>query len=111
LTAERSAAAGASLGAAIAAALTILLWSLDALEPAFSWLGAGVAGGCFGAVPGVALGLAAWGATRHGRAVPETGHVGVERNDLLVEMRDGDRARALLEGRAASCAPSRGGSN
>jgi hypothetical protein len=55
-TAKRSADVGAMPGAAVAAALTVLLWSLDALDPALGWFSGGVPGGCFGAVAGIALG-------------------------------------------------------
>ena len=98
LSAERAARLGGGSGIAIAALTALLLWSLGALAPQFSWLSAVLAGGFVGGGVGLLIGLAAWRLTRDAPEVPETGHVDVGRYDLLVELDDAPKARTLLDG-------------
>jgi len=96
-TAERMLKASAIGGAAIAAAVGLILWSLGALDSSFTWLTGLVAGGLLGGMLGLVLGTVAWAVTRRDRSIPETGHVDVDHYEVLVEVDHADRARELLE--------------
>jgi hypothetical protein len=95
-TAPRFMKASATGGAALAAAMALILWSIGGLDTDFTWLTAVLAGATLGAVLGLALGTAAWLLTRRDRTVPETGHVDVDHYEVLVEMSHAERARQLL---------------
>jgi hypothetical protein len=96
-TAERMVKAGALGGAALAATVGLILWSLGALDGSFTWLTGLVAGAAMGGVLGLVLGALAWALTRRDRSVPETGHVDVDHYDVLVEVDHADRAHELLD--------------
>ena len=98
LTAERAARLGGVSGIVIAAATALLLWSFGALADGFSWLSAVIAGGFAGGGIGLLAGLAYWHVTHNAKGQPETGHVDVDRYDLLVELDDAPKARKLLDG-------------
>jgi hypothetical protein len=81
--------------AALAGSVALILWFFGALGPSFTWLSALAAGAALGAVLGVALALAAW-STRHSRNIAATGHVEVDRYEVLVDLEHAERARQLL---------------
>jgi hypothetical protein len=95
-TAERAIRVAGVVGAAVAAATALLLWSLGGLASEFTWLGAIASGGFIGGAFGVIAGALGWRLTRDAKDVPETGHVDVDRYDLLVESRDAEKAKRLL---------------
>jgi hypothetical protein len=43
------------------------------------------------------LGATVWRVTRRSRSVPETGHVDIDRYELLVGLDSAERARAMLD--------------
>jgi hypothetical protein len=94
LTAERAARIGAWLGAAVCGSSLLLLALAGAA--AMSWIGAAVVGGFLGAALGGVLGLAFWRVGRDRAMLPESGHVEVDRYDLLVDRDDLPKARRLL---------------
>jgi hypothetical protein len=96
-SAERIATACALGGAALAAAVALIMWTLGALDGSFTWLTGLVAGAVLGAVLGLVLGALAWTLTRRDRSVPETGHVDVDHYEVLVELDHADRAHELLD--------------
>lgn len=96
LTAERAARLGGSLGAAIGTACVLLLALVGAVAADLSWLGATMAGGLLGGTLGVVSGVALWRFCRDKAMLPESGHVDVERYDLLVDRGDAAKARSLL---------------
>jgi hypothetical protein len=96
-TAERMVKASALGGAALAAAVGLILWSLGALDSSFTWLTGLVAGAALGGVLGLVLGALAWVLTKRDRSIPETGHVDVDHYEVLVEVAHADRARELLD--------------
>lgn len=96
LTAERAARLGGSLGAAIGTACVLLLALVGAVAADLSWLGATTAGGLLGGILGVGLGVAFWRFCRDNSMLPESGHVDVDRYDLLVDRGDAAKARSLL---------------
>lgn len=96
-TAGRIVRATAFGGAALAAAVAVILWSLGALDSSFTWLTGLAAGALLGGVLGLVLGAVAWRLTRHDRTIPETGHVDVDHYDVLVEAEHADRAREILD--------------
>ena len=93
LTAGRMIKACALGGAALAAALALILWSLGALDRSFTWF----TGLAAGAALGLALGALAWALTRRDRSIPETGHVDVDDFEILVDADHADRAHELLD--------------
>ena len=97
-TAPRLLKAAATGGAVAASGAALMLWAVGALDTGFNWLGALAAGGVFGGLVGLVLGAAAWTLTRRDRSVPETGHVDVDRYEVLVETDHAERARELLSG-------------
>ena len=96
-TAERVVKACALGGAAIAAAVGLILWSLGALDSGFTWLTGPAAGAMLGGMLGLVLGTVAWVVTKRDRSIPETGHVDVDHYEVLVEVDHADRARELLD--------------
>ena len=96
-TAERMVKACALGGAALAAAVGLILWLLGALDRSFTWLTGVVAGAALGGVLGLVLGGVAWALTKRDRTIPETGHVDVDHYEVLVEVDHADRARELLD--------------
>jgi hypothetical protein len=96
-TAERMVKAGALGGAAVAAAVGLVLWSLGALDSSFSWLTGLAAGAVLGGALGLVFGALAWALTGRDRSVPETGHVDVDHYEVLVEVDHADRAHELLD--------------
>ena len=96
LTADRSARLGGVVGVVIAAATALILWSLGGLAADLSWVNALLLGGFAGGAVGLVVGLVSWRLSRNAASVPETGHVDVERFDLLVEEQDARKARELL---------------
>jgi hypothetical protein len=96
-TAGRLVKAGALGGAALAAAVALILWSLGALDGSFTWLTAMAAGAALGGVLGLVLGSVVWALTKRERSIPETGHVDVDHYEVLVEVDHAERARDLLD--------------
>jgi hypothetical protein len=96
LTADRSARLGGWLGMAAGGLTLLLLWSLGALAPEFSWLTAILAGGSVGGAVGGTMGLLVWRTSRDRRMLPESGHVDIGSYDVLVEEHDVPKARELL---------------
>ena len=96
-TAGRLLTAGAVGGAALAAAVGVILWSLGALDSSFTWLTALAAGAVLGLMLGLGFGALAWAVTKRDRSIPETGHVDVDHYEVLVELDHADRARELLD--------------
>ena len=97
LTAGRAARIGGSLGAAIGAGCLLLLALAGAVAAGLSWLGATIAGGVIGGIIGLVLGIAFWRVSRDRALLPESGHVEVDRYDLLVERDDLPTAHRLLD--------------
>jgi hypothetical protein len=96
LTAGRAARLGGSLGAVIGSACLLLFWLTGALAAGFSWLVAAVLGALAGGGLGLVLGVAFWRYCRDRALLPESGHVDVERYELLVDRDDVPKARDLL---------------
>ena len=96
-TAERMVKACALGGAALAAAVALILWSLGALDGGLTWFTGLAAGAGLGGVLGLVLGSAVWALTKRDRSIPETGHVDVDHYEVLVEVDHAERARELLE--------------
>lgn len=96
-TAGRLVKVGAVGGAALAAAVSAILWSLGALDTSFTWLTALAAGAVLGGALGLVLGTVAWALTKRNRSIPETGHVDVDHYEILVEVDHAGRARELLD--------------
>jgi hypothetical protein len=94
LTAERAARIGARLGGAVCGTCLLLLALAGAV--AMSWLGAAIVGVFLGTAIGGVLGLASWRVGRDRAMLPESGHVEVDRYDLLVDRDDLGKARKLL---------------
>ena len=95
LTAERAARLGGWLGVTIGSSCLLLL-ALAGAVAELSWLGATIAGGAFGGFLGMVLGIGFWRVCRDRSLLPESGHVEVDRYDLLVEHDDVPKARSLL---------------
>jgi hypothetical protein len=96
LTAERAARIGGWLGAMIGSGCLLLLALAGAVAADLSWLGATLAGGLLGGLLGIVLGVAFWRICRDNAMLPESGHVEVDRYDLLVNRDDLAKARDLL---------------
>ena len=96
-TPGRMVKASALGGAALAAAVGMILWSFGALDSGFTWFTGLAAGAVLGGVLGAALGAAGWAITKRDRSVPETGHVDVDHYEVLVEVDHAERARELLD--------------
>jgi hypothetical protein len=96
-TAERMVKAGTVGGAALAAAVGLILWALGALDSSFTWLTGLAAGAVLGGMLGLLFGALASALTRRDRSVPETGHVDVDHYEVLVEVDHADRAHELLD--------------
>jgi hypothetical protein len=94
LTAERSARIGAWLGAAIGATCLLLLALAGATS--LSWVGALFTGGFLGTLLGALLGVGFWRVCRDRAVLPESGHIAVDRYELLVDRDDLPKARSLL---------------
>jgi hypothetical protein len=96
-TAGRMVKAGTLGGAALAAAVALILWSLGALDGGFTWLTGLAAGAALGGILGLVLGSVVWALTKRDRSIPETGHVDVDHYEVLVEVDHAERARELLD--------------
>ena len=96
-TAPRFFKGAAAGGAALAGAAALILWALGALDSSFTALTAAAAGIGLGGTLGLVLGAAAWRLTRRDRTVPETGHVDIDRYEVLVESAEAERAREMLD--------------
>ena len=96
-TASRFVKAASAGGAALAGAAALILWSLGALDSSFTWLTAAAVGATLGGTLGLGLGATVWRVTRRSRSVPETGHVDIDRYELLVGLDSAERARAMLD--------------
>jgi hypothetical protein len=95
LTAERAARLGARLGGAIGS-ISLLLLAIAGAVTQLSWLGATFVGAALGGFLGMAMGVAIWRVSRDRSMLPESGHVEVDRYDLLVERDDVPKARGIL---------------
>jgi hypothetical protein len=95
LTAERAARLGGWLGVTIGSSCLLLL-ALAGAVAELSWLGATIAGGAFGGFLGMALGVGFWRVCRDRSLLPESGHVEIDRYDLMVDRDDVPKARRLL---------------
>jgi hypothetical protein len=94
LTAERAARIGAWLGASIGGSCLLILALAGAA--AMSWVGALVTGAILGTILGGALGVAFWRVCRDRAVLPESGHVEIDRYDLLVDRDVVPKARGLF---------------